>query len=209
MGRGAGPVAAYAGNQPLLSTNMFCDVIPHLPASVAASIRPTIGAFARPATPSQGAAGGGPAVAVTGGGAGRPVGTAAGSVRPGSGFRRLGTAGPGAAPPGAAVGLHTEVNVAHRPATQQGLQAMPTKPLGPGRQIADRAYYQTELRQKLADLNSETNRMKEELIKANKDNTKYVPSLHIVFISLMTMMTAIATLHWNVNMKQCIRILDH
>jgi hypothetical protein len=126
-----------------------------------------IGSFAaRPATPSQGGGGAGPTAA------GRPVGTAVGSVRPGSGFKRLGTAGPGAAPPGAAVGLHTEVNVAHRPATQQGLQAMPTKPLGPGRQIADKSYYYNELRQKLTELNSETQRMKEELAKSTRDNTK-------------------------------------
>ena len=44
------------------------------------------------------------------------------------------------------VGLTTELNVTARPVTSQGLRGMQTQPLGPGRQIADRTYYLTELR---------------------------------------------------------------
>lgn len=49
----------------------------------------------------------------------------------------------------AVVGLHTELNVAARPVTQQGMRGMHTQPLGPGRQIADKSYYQAELRNKV------------------------------------------------------------
>ena len=55
-------------------------------------------------------------------------------ARPGSGRR--------------GVGLKTNVQVADRPVTQQGMTGMRTGNQGPGRQIQDKSYYLGELRAK-------------------------------------------------------------
>jgi hypothetical protein len=74
----------------------------------------------------------------------------------------------------APVGLSTQLNVAARPVTHQvcqvlllichciwrsaqGMRAMPTQALGPGRQIADKSYYLGEIRKKNEDLLNEIN----------------------------------------------------
>jgi len=96
-------------------------------------------------------------------------------ARPPSGMR-LGTAtgkGQAAAAGLQSVGLATNVVVDARPVTRQGLTGMHTKPLGPGRQIADDRYYLTELRTRIADITQEMKNMREESEQIAKDNLKY------------------------------------
>ena len=134
--------------------------------------------MARPSTPSSrmglgtplgggGFGGGGFGSLSYGMGAG-PTGappTALGSLRPSSGLRsRLHTGKQVALPPTAAgsgatsgvgvgVGLDTNVRVAERPVTQQGMVGLnPGKPLGPSRQVYDKSYFLAELRQKCQEL---------------------------------------------------------
>lgn len=95
--------------------------------------------------------------------------------RPPSGMRlgtRMGTAqrnGAGLQ----SVGLSTNVVVDNRPVTRQGLTGMHTKPLGPGRQIADDKFFITELRTRIADITNETTRMRQEQETIKKDNASY------------------------------------
>ena len=50
------------------------------------------------------------------------------------------------------IGLNTNVKVAERPVTQQGMVGLnPGKPLGPSRQVYDKSFL-TELRQKFKEL---------------------------------------------------------
>lgn len=71
------------------------------------------------------------------------------------------------------VGLSANLVVDNRPVTRQGLTGMQTKPLGPGRQIADDKYFINELRNKITEINAETGRMKQEMEQINKDNLAY------------------------------------
>lgn len=68
------------------------------------------------------------------------------------------------------VGLSTRVVVDQRPVTRQGLTGMQTKPLGPGRQIADDKFFITELRQRISDIRVETDRLRQEATTIEKDN---------------------------------------
>lgn len=63
----------------------------------------------------------------------------------------------------AAAPLNTTVSLEARPVTQQGLEGMRLKTAGPGRQIADKSYFLSELRQKISELSKETKSMTEEV----------------------------------------------
>ena len=109
-----------------------------------------------------------------------PPGT--GGVRPGSGRRAPGTARlrTGVAPSGpgtqAAQGLalNASVNVSERPVTGQGMKGMTAQGQGTGRLVYDVAYYIGLLRQKIKDVNTETNRLRTEMDQQSRDNTQYV-----------------------------------
>ena len=86
-----------------------------------------------------------------------PLGVAGGGLggapmRPPTGLRQsLGTARMGTAMQGARAGLgplNTNIQVAERPVTQQGMMGMKVQPQGPGRQVQDRSYYMAELRKR-------------------------------------------------------------
>jgi len=68
------------------------------------------------------------------------------------------------------VGLNTDVRVSYRPVTSQGLSGMQTRPLGPGRQIADKSYWLKILRDKVTEITQEIQSMQEEIVKHNQDN---------------------------------------
>ena len=104
-----------------------------------------------------------------------PPGTA---MRPGSGMRtaRLGTGKGGAVLPptaagsgatsgvGVGIGLDTNVQVSERPVTQQGMVGLkPVKPLGPSRQVYDKSFFLSELRQKYQELTSVVEDMTHEI----------------------------------------------
>jgi hypothetical protein len=69
--------------------------------------------------------------------------------------------------------LNTNVQVADRPVTQQGMMGMKVTNQGPGRQVADKSYYMGELRKKCDDLGTEIQKMNNEIEQHNKDNTTY------------------------------------
>jgi len=107
-----------------------------------------------------------------------PPGTA---MRPPTGLRGLpGTAmrqGTAAQRPGSRAGalgpLNTNVQVADRPVTQQGMMGMKMANQGPGRQVADRSYYMGELRKKCDEMTKEIAKMQSETEQYNKDNQTY------------------------------------
>ncbi len=68
------------------------------------------------------------------------------------------------------VPLKTDVDVAARPVTQQGLTGMSVKNLGPSRQIADKNYYLIELRNKLTEITNEVDSMRGEIDKINNNH---------------------------------------
>ena len=55
-------------------------------------------------------------------------------------------------PGGGGAALNTNVRVAERPVTQQGMAGMRSGPAGPGRQIQDKSFYLAEIRRKMTDL---------------------------------------------------------
>lgn len=59
---------------------------------------------------------------------------------------------PGTANRGVGQALNTDVQVAERPVTQQGMSGMKTAGQGPGRQVLDKSYFLAELRQKKQEL---------------------------------------------------------
>ena len=94
----------------------------------------------------------------------QPMGTAMGA--------RMGTA----MRPGSRAGLgplNTNIQVAERPVTQQGMMGMKPVSQGPGRQIQDRSYYMGELRKRCDELQGEINKMNGEAEQYNKDNETY------------------------------------
>mmetsp|Transcript_15203 Transcript_15203/g.35809 ORF Transcript_15203/g.35809 Transcript_15203/m.35809 type:complete len:658 (+) Transcript_15203:105-2078(+) len=132
--------------------------------------------FAAPAAgnmaPGMGVPGMGPAHF-----AAAPLGTAA--TRPPTGMRmgtaqRLTTA-QRAARPGSrgGVGLNTNLQVADRPVTQQGMMGMKIGAQGPGRQIADKTYYLGEIRKKNEEMTQAIDKMQKEIEQYNHDNTTY------------------------------------
>ena len=105
--------------------------------------------------------------------AGRP-GSSAGAVP--QGMRPPTSGGFGGAGAGAAATpLQTDVNVVVRPMTgmASGVSGMPTKSLGPGRVIADKTYYLTDLNKKLNDIMRELDSMRYEMERTNADNLLY------------------------------------
>jgi intraflagellar transport protein 74 len=75
---------------------------------------------------------------------------------------------------GPAIPLQTDVNVVVRPVTgMTGVTGMPTTRLGPGRVVADKTYYLTELNKKLNDINRELDAMRFEMERTANDNTQY------------------------------------
>lgn len=98
-------------------------------------------------------------------------------MRPPTGARlgtsmRMGTA----MRPGSRAGLgplNTNIQVAERPVTQQGMMGMKATVQGPGRQIADKTYYMGELRKKCDEMQSEIRKMNTEVEQYNKDNQMY------------------------------------
>jgi hypothetical protein len=125
--------------------------------------------------PGTGMRGGGPLGPI--GGTMGPPGTA---MRPPTGMRqpmgtaalRMGTA----MRPGSRAGLgplNTNIQVAERPVTQQGMMGMKPVSQGPGRQIQDRSYYMGELRKRCDELTAEIRKMNGEAEQYNKDNEQY------------------------------------
>jgi len=84
------------------------------------------------------------------------------AMRPGS---RAGVGGLGP--------LNTNIAVADRPVTQQGMMGMKIRAQGPGRQVADKSYYMGELRKKVEEMQTEIDRMNSESEQFNKDNAMY------------------------------------
>ncbi|KAI8895418.1 hypothetical protein BC833DRAFT_601295 [Globomyces pollinis-pini] len=71
-------------------------------------------------------------------------------------------------------GLQSRMNVIDRPTTQQGLGGIRLKTQGPGRQVQDSTFFQTELRQKLNMITEEIYRLNTELENTNKENSNYM-----------------------------------
>jgi intraflagellar transport protein 74 len=70
--------------------------------------------------------------------------------------------------------INTNVSLEARPVTQQGLEGMRARTaMGPGRQIADKSYYLSELRAKMSDLQRETRSLQEESERAARDAQVY------------------------------------
>jgi intraflagellar transport protein 74 len=80
-----------------------------------------------------------------------------------------GSGGAGGAVP---IALQTDVNVVVRPMTgmASGVSGMPTRPMGPGRVIADKSYYLTDLGRREKDISSELDRMRQEIDRTAADN---------------------------------------
>ena len=110
------------------------------------------------------------------------------TARPGLGFRtaRLGTGTKAALPPtasgagatsgvGVGIGLNTNVKVAERPVTQQGMVGLnPGKPLGPSRQVYDKSFFLTELRQKFKELTTVIQDMSTEIDEFERNSSTLV-----------------------------------
>ncbi|XP_070598582.1 intraflagellar transport protein 74 homolog [Erythrolamprus reginae] len=99
-----------------------------------------------------------PSAALLGGG--MPPGTS----RPGT---RGGSIGTG-------VVLSSQIKVADRPVTQQGLSGMKTGIKGPQRQIMDKSYYLGVLRGKINELTAEINKLQKEVDMYNQENSVYL-----------------------------------
>lgn len=85
-------------------------------------------------------------------------------ARPPTGYRRLDTGAsyqPGTGIP--SIGRDTKVKIVARPITQHGMTGIKTKTQGPGRRVADRAYYESMLRNKIRDITDECNTMDKEI----------------------------------------------
>jgi intraflagellar transport protein 74 len=72
------------------------------------------------------------------------------------------------------VGYNTKVSSIDRPVTNHGMMGMGQKAAGPGRQIYDRNYYATMLKNKNNDIVTEITKMKQEVEDINKDNNTYL-----------------------------------
>ncbi|XP_032639793.1 intraflagellar transport protein 74 homolog isoform X2 [Chelonoidis abingdonii] len=93
-------------------------------------------------------------------GTGMPPGTS----RPGTRGGLLGTG----------VVLSSQIKVADRPVTQQGLSGMKTGVKGPQRQIMDKSYYLGLLRSKISELTTEINKLQKEIEMYNQENSVYL-----------------------------------
>uniref|UniRef100_A0A8D0L7G7 Intraflagellar transport 74 n=1 Tax=Sphenodon punctatus TaxID=8508 RepID=A0A8D0L7G7_SPHPU len=88
---------------------------------------------------------------------------------------------PGTARPGTRGGtittggiLSSQIKVADRPVTQQGLSGMKTGIKGPQRQIMDKSYYLGLLRSKISELTTEINKLQKEIEMYNQENSVYL-----------------------------------
>uniref|UniRef100_A0A2I3GQ07 Intraflagellar transport 74 n=1 Tax=Nomascus leucogenys TaxID=61853 RepID=A0A2I3GQ07_NOMLE len=120
--------------------------------------------------------------------AARPVSRGIGIGRPPSGIRPLsgniqvatakppGTARPGSrgCPIGTGGVLSSQIKVADRPVTQQGLTGMKTGRKGPQRQILDKSYYAGLLRSKISELTPEVNKLQKGIEMYNQENSVYL-----------------------------------
>ncbi|XP_076699481.1 intraflagellar transport protein 74 homolog isoform X2 [Callospermophilus lateralis] len=103
-------------------------------------------------------------------------------MRPLSGNNRVATGlPPGTARPGSRGGpvgtggvLSSQIKVADRPVTQQGLSGMKTGMKGPQRQILDKSYYLGLLRSKISELTTEINKLQKEIEMHNQENSVYL-----------------------------------
>uniref|UniRef100_A0A7M4FEZ6 Intraflagellar transport 74 n=1 Tax=Crocodylus porosus TaxID=8502 RepID=A0A7M4FEZ6_CROPO len=93
-------------------------------------------------------------------GTGMPLGT----PRPGTRAGLMGTGGV----------LSSQIKVADRPVTQQGLSGMKTGMKGPQRQIMDKSYYLGLLRSKISELTTEINKLQKEIEMYNQENSVYL-----------------------------------
>ncbi|NWV78958.1 IFT74 protein, partial [Dasyornis broadbenti] len=87
-----------------------------------------------------------------------------GTARPGS---RAGSSTPGGV-------LSSQVKVADRPVTQQGLSGIKTAMKGPQRQIMDKTYYLGVLRSKINELTMEINKLQEEVEMYKQEKSVYL-----------------------------------
>jgi len=112
---------------------------------------------------------------------GAPPGTAGvrmgTGMRPGTGARAALSSRQGTARAGpintSGVGMNTQMNIADRPTTQQGLSGMRTAGHGPARQINDNSYYIQQLHAKCAEVQAEIANLKGNIDQAQKDNSDY------------------------------------
>ncbi|XP_049627033.1 intraflagellar transport protein 74 homolog [Suncus etruscus] len=103
-------------------------------------------------------------------------------MRPPSGSVRVATGiPPGTARPGSRGGsigtggvLSSQIKVADRPVTQQGLSGMKTGMKGPQRQILDKSYYLGILRSKINEFTTEINKLQKEKEMYNQENSVYL-----------------------------------
>ena len=95
--------------------------------------------------------------------------------RPQSGFRPpTGSAGAVSAAAAAFNSASLDSTLTARPVTAAGISGMNSgKPTGPTRQIADKSYWQAELRNRLAALSSELDSMQKEQVSIAKENAAY------------------------------------
>ncbi|XP_075787577.1 intraflagellar transport protein 74 homolog isoform X1 [Pelodiscus sinensis] len=87
-----------------------------------------------------------------------------GTSRPGTRGGLIGTGGV----------LSSQIKVADRPVTQQGLSGMKTGVKGPQRQIMDKSYYLGLLRSKISELTTEINKLQKEIEMYNQENSVYL-----------------------------------
>ncbi|NXE68802.1 IFT74 protein, partial [Calcarius ornatus] len=70
--------------------------------------------------------------------------------------------------------LSSQIKVADRPVTQQGLSGIKTAVKGPQRQIMDKTYYLGVLRSKINELTTEINKLQEEVEMYKQDKSVYL-----------------------------------
>mmetsp|Transcript_12626 Transcript_12626/g.34894 ORF Transcript_12626/g.34894 Transcript_12626/m.34894 type:complete len:590 (+) Transcript_12626:139-1908(+) len=92
---------------------------------------------------------------------------------PGTAALRMGTAANRPGSRGGLGPLNTNIQVAERPVTQQGMMGMKVGAQGPGRQIADKSYFMQELRKKCDEMTTEISKMSSESDQLNKDTQLY------------------------------------
>lgn len=70
------------------------------------------------------------------------------------------------------VGLNTNVNIADRPVTQQGMAGLRTASAGKGRQVQDVSYYLGLLRTKMGELQTEIQKLQSEAERRKKEESQ-------------------------------------
>nr|XP_056704002.1 intraflagellar transport protein 74 homolog [Euleptes europaea] len=87
-----------------------------------------------------------------------------------------GTARPGTrgVPIGTGMVFSSQIKVADRPVTQQGLSGMKTGIKGSQRQVMDKSYYLGVLRSKINELTTEINKLQKEIDMHNQENSVYL-----------------------------------